>query len=273
MPQGIDHLVIAVAASDAAAAALEDRVGIAANGGGEHPGAGTHNLLAFVGDAYLELIGVRDAALAARWPVGAATLAALNAGGGLATYALFDDVLEATVAELQRVGSGIGSAARGSRVREDGAVVEWWTSTFERLGPFLPPFLIRHAREGPEWGDEAMRRRRAFVHPIGSSVSLVGLDLAVPDPAAVAFAYASQLGLEVQQENGTAQLVVGPHRIRLVQADAMERSATVVLAGGTQPVTAELFGLGFELRPLDQPAAPPTATSGRRRSASRRSAR
>ena len=78
MPSAIDHLVIAVADPDAAARELEAELGIAATGGGEHPGVGTYNRLVFLGDAYLELIGVGDEAAATRWPVGAAALRALT---------------------------------------------------------------------------------------------------------------------------------------------------------------------------------------------------
>ena len=74
MPGAIDHLVIAVPDPDAAAAVLEADLGIAFTGGGEHPGVGTYNRIAFLGDAFIELIGVRDAAAATRWPVGSATL-------------------------------------------------------------------------------------------------------------------------------------------------------------------------------------------------------
>ncbi len=195
MPSAIDHLVIAVADPDAAARELEAELGIAATGGGEHPGVGTYNRLAFVGDAYLELIGVRDDAAATRWPVGAATLRTLRAGGGLATYALVDDQLEATVSRLRAGGSRIGRVTPGSRTRPDGEKVEWWTATFGELGRDRPPFLIRHAYTGAEWSEEALVRRRTFVHPVGTSVGLAGLDLATRDPTSLAEAYARELGL------------------------------------------------------------------------------
>ena len=57
---GIDHLVIAVRDPDAAAATIERDLGIAFTGGGRHDAWGTFNRLAFLGDSYLELIGVFD---------------------------------------------------------------------------------------------------------------------------------------------------------------------------------------------------------------------
>ena len=100
MVASIDHLVIAVPDPDTAAGELSAALGLAFTGGGRHPGAGTYNRIAFLGDAYLELIGVDDRELAEANAIGAAVVRALDAGGGLATYALVDDEIETTVARL-----------------------------------------------------------------------------------------------------------------------------------------------------------------------------
>ena len=68
MPSGIDHVVIAVADPDASAAELTEKVGLAFTAGGCHEGLGTFNRIAFLGDAYLELMGVEDAAAAQGLP-------------------------------------------------------------------------------------------------------------------------------------------------------------------------------------------------------------
>jgi hypothetical protein len=159
MLRGIDHLVIAVADLDAATAELEAALGLAFTAGGSHPGAGTANRIAFFGEPYLELIAVEDEALARNRPIGAAALHALEAGGGLATYALLDDALEMTVAELRANNSAIGEATPGSRERPDGERVAWATATFERLGPDRPPFLIHHTATGAEWSHAALAER------------------------------------------------------------------------------------------------------------------
>jgi hypothetical protein len=246
MPSAIDHLVIAVADVDAAARELEAEMGIAATGGGEHPGVGTYNRLVFVGDAYLELIGVRDEAAATRWPVGAATVTALRGGGGLATYALRDDQLEATVSRLRGAGSTIGLVTPGSRTRPDGEKVEWWTATVDELGPERPPFLIQHAYRGAEWGDEAMQRRRTFVHPVGTPVVLAGLDIPTGDPAALAETYARDLGMSFASGSDLATLGIGPHEVRLLP----QRMVPVVhLVGGASAVSAELVQVRFEVTP------------------------
>jgi hypothetical protein len=55
---GIDHVALATEDPDAAAAELETKLGLAATGCGRHPAVGTYNRLFWLGDAYLELIGV-----------------------------------------------------------------------------------------------------------------------------------------------------------------------------------------------------------------------
>ncbi|HEX6475440.1 MAG TPA: VOC family protein [Candidatus Limnocylindria bacterium] len=249
MPSAIDHLVIAVRDPGAAAGELEAAVGLAATGGGEHPGVGTYNRLAFLGDAYLELIGVRDAAAATHWPVGLAALRSLASGGGFATYALVDDELDDTGPRLRDGGSAIGAVTAGARIRPDGEVVTWWTATFDDLGPERPPFLIRHDYHRAEWGDAAMAARRAFVHPAGTPIGLTGLDLATDDPAGLAETYARQLGIAFDVGEEGAVGVIGPHRVRLRPRASMPASAVVWLSGGMAPVAADLLGVRFELTP------------------------
>lgn len=255
MIRGIDHLVIAARDPDAAAAELTDRLGLAFTGGGRHPGAGTFNRLAFLGDAYLELIGIDDAETAARNPIGAAALRALETQDGLATYALVDDALEVTVAALRARGSSLGPAVRGSRRRPDGEEVEWWTATLERLGLNRPPFLIRHAPTGAEWGAAALEERRSFVHPIGSPVSLVRLDLAAADPPALAADYATEIGVELWAVADLAVASIGLHTVRLVPTRGTDVAATVVLGAAVDmPRSIEALGMRFDVEPVRVPA-------------------
>jgi len=249
MPSGIDHLVIAVPDPDAAAQQLENALGIVATGGGDHPGVGTFNRLAFLADAYLELIGVRDPAAAMRWPVGAATIRALAAGQGFATYALAHDGLEATVLRLGEAGSSIGPVTPGARTRPDGELVEWWTATFPDLGPDRPPFLIRHAYRGIEWGEQAMERRRTFTHRIGTPVSLIALDLAAGDPPAVAATYARELGVRFEPETNGIGTEIGRHHVSLMPGGESQAPAVVHLRGGLSATTVELFGVRFAMTP------------------------
>ncbi len=105
---GIDHLVIAVADPDTAAAELARDLGLEAGGGGRHDALGTFNRLVWLGDAYIELIGVFDRTLAEGSWIGAPTVRTLDAGGGLATWAVATDALDDDVARLRSIGSDLG---------------------------------------------------------------------------------------------------------------------------------------------------------------------
>ena len=250
MLRGIDHLVIAVPDLDAAVADLSESLGLAFTAGGRHPGAGTANRIAFLGEPYLELISVDDEAAARERPIGASALRALERGGGLATYALVDDALEVTVPELQANGSAIGAVTHGERERPDGEKVEWWTATFDRLSRYTPPFLIRHAYAGAEWGPQALEERRSFRHPIGSPVALHRLDIATPDPPALAADYFAQLGVEFWAVADLAVTTIGPHTIRLRPASEMQLPAVIVLgAAVAEPRSVDALGVRFLVEP------------------------
>src|SRR5689334_4616094 len=93
---GIDHLVLAVADPDAAAAELEAKLGLTSGGGGRHEAMGTFNRLIWLGDAYLELVGVFDRELALESWFGRPVVESLDRGGGLVTWVVaVDDIDEA----------------------------------------------------------------------------------------------------------------------------------------------------------------------------------
>ena len=197
---GIDHLVIAVRDPDACAATMAADLGLAVTGGGRHEHAGTFNRLAFLGDTYLELIGVFDRSLleaSTAFAVGRASLALLDEGReGLATWAVATDDATTEVERLRAAGSPIGSAVAGSRTRSDGEVVRWITA-FPALGPDRPPFLIEHEPVGAEWGPAALAARATFRHPRGGVVRLTGLTIPSPDPALAAARYRDEVGIDV----------------------------------------------------------------------------
>lgn len=262
MIRGIDHLVIACADPDAAAAELESAAGITCAGGGRHPGRGTWNRIAWLADgSYLELIGVDDAGLAARNPVGDAAVRCLaEQGEGLATYALRVDNLEATTAGLRAAGSSIGSPIPGSRTRQDGELVEWWTAFPEvPLSPTAPPFLIEHASVGAEWGQEAVAERAQFVHPLGSPVLLGRLDIAASEPASTAADLHAALGIDFWAVADLAVAEIGPHALRVVPRREMAVPAVVTLGARVDaPRTVDILGLRIDTRHVDLPvtAAP-----------------
>ena len=250
MANGIDHLVIAVADPDAAAAELTERVGLAFTAGGRHAGLGTINRIAFLGDGYLELMGVDDPGQAAGWPMGAAALQALEHGGGFATFALADDAIRITVPSLQANGSRIGPVVHGSRERPDGERVEWWSAAPPQLGPDRPPFLIKHLEAGAEWGTDALAARRAFVHPIGSPVRLVRLEIAVPDPLGLAAEYFQLLGVEFLTVGTVAVCTIGPHVVRLLPGAGPDPVVRVMVhAEIAAPRAVTLLGVSLAIEP------------------------
>jgi hypothetical protein len=261
MIRGIDHLVIACADPEAAAAELESRVGLRATSGGRHEGAGTWNRIAWLADgSYLELIGVDDRERALAQPVGAAAVRALDErGGGMAAFALLDDELELTVGGLQGAGSSLGVVSHGSRCNPDGELVEWWVSMPEgELGPAGPPFLIQHAYVGSEWSPEALATRATLSHPLGSPAILARLDLATHDPTWLAARYHEELGLEFWAVADLALTTVGRHTIRLVPNREMEVPAAVTLGGDIDaPRTAQALGLRFDVEPVVLPLPAP----------------
>jgi len=259
MIRGIDHLVIACADPDAAAAELEATVGITCAGGGRHAGRGTWNRIAWLADgSYLELIGVDDAGMALQNPVGAAAVRWLGEhGDGLATYALRVDDLESTAAGLRAAGASIGPATHGSRTRDDGELVEWWTAFPEvALSPTASPFLIEHAYAGAEWGREALADRARFAHPIGSPVVLSRVDIAAVEPASLAAELHADLGLDFWAVADLAVAEVGPHILRVVPRREMPVPVVVTLGAEVDsPRTADLLGMRFDIEHVDLPVA------------------
>jgi hypothetical protein len=244
---GIDHLVIAVRDPDTAADDLTDVLGVAWIGGGRHEAMGTFNRVAFLGDSYLELIGVFDPARVAENPqfaVGGATVAVLEAGReGLATYALATDDIVGDVNRLRASGSWIGNPVAGSRGRPDGDTVRWMTA-FPSLGPDRPPFLIEHELAGAEWGDEARAARAAFRHPVGGRVRLAGIEIGVHDPVAAVGRFDTEIGLAFDD---TGETRVGDQWIRLTAAGG---APVVELAcePGTPPLDVVGFGVRWRRR-------------------------
>ena len=245
---GIDHLVIAVRDPDAAAAALERDLGIAFTGGGRHEAWGTFNRLAFFGDSYVELIGVFDRALVAASgsAVGQASLAVLDAGAeGLATFALATDDIAGEVARLQAAGSPIAEPVEGARVRPDGETVRWRTAA-AALGPCEPPFLIEHAYEGAEWGDDARAARAAFQHPAGGRVRLTQLVLACAEPIAAAAASARTVGLVFQPSGDGFEAGIGHQVVRL--SGTVDAPPTVELSGDGWRGSRDVVSVGIRWR-------------------------
>ena len=253
---GIDHLVIGVPDPDAAAAQLERELGLAASGGGRHEAWGTFNRLVWLGDTYLELIGVFDGALAARSWIGAPTLAVLAGGGGLATWAIASDALEPDLEALRVAGSELGEPMAGQRRRDDGALVRWRVAAPRLLGLCEPPFLIEHDPTAAEWTPAERDARLALVHPLGGPVRLEVLELFVDDVNQTLQRFLRTIGLRFRPSiagGGARDATIGAQLVRLRprrpgSVSAVMRLAARVPAGRT----VELLGCRWVVRPAVQ---------------------
>jgi hypothetical protein len=250
---GIDHLVIAVADPDEAAGLIERELGLAATGGGRHDALGTFNRLIWLGDSYLELIGVFDRALAAASWLGAPTLRTLDMGGGLATWAIATDELDHDVAALRPTGSDLGEPIVGARRRTDGRVVRWRVSMPHQLGPDDPPFLIEHRPTSAEWTPTDCANRSAQRHPIGGPVRIEALELPVDDLNGTIQRLLRTTGLRFRPSlsgGGSRDADIGGQTVRLRPRRGGSGSVVIrLVAPVPEPRTAQLLGCRWVVRP------------------------
>jgi catechol 2,3-dioxygenase-like lactoylglutathione lyase family enzyme len=262
---GIDHTVIAVPDPDRAAATLEDKLGLRASEGGRHEHLGTFNRLIWLGDCYLELVGVFDPALAADSWLGRPVLARLKDGGGLATWAVGTDDLSGQL-RWAAVGALTGPID-GERRRTDGQLVRWRLA-YPQVLSATSPFFIEHDRTAVEWTPEESRARAMETHPIGGRVRLASLEIAAESTPAAAAGLRSLLATTAEPDGRRAVRVgVGQHFVRLAPRVLEGATAVIELATDT-PVrrrsarigTCEvrLTGLRRQVGSNEQPALTPT---------------
>jgi hypothetical protein len=217
MLAGIDHVVLAVEDPEAVAATLAEKLGLEATGGGRHEAMGTFNRLVWLGDSYLELIGVIDRELAVRSWLGPPVLAAIERGGGLATWAVAVDDLDRQLTWLPPDAGFVGPLD-GERRRDDGRIVRWRLAHPPALDA-TTPFLIQHDVTGAEWTPDERTARAEQRHPVGGRVRLAGIEIAT-DTAPVAAGRLRRL-LATSAEpagRGVVRIALGRQEARIVQA-------------------------------------------------------
>jgi hypothetical protein len=238
---GIDHIVLATDDPDAAAATLASTLGLAAAEGGRHDALGTVNRLVWLGDAYLELIGVFDTGLAARSWLGGPVLNALVGGGGLVTWAVAVDDLD----EALRWGppdGGLLGPLDGERRRPDGRRVHWRLARPAPVGP-TAPFLIEHDVAGAEWTAEERAARADERHPLGGRVRLAGIELLAPSPAVAAARLRRLLAVAVEPAGrGAVRVRFGEQEARFVAA--RERGPALVDLVADVPLRTKVARIG-----------------------------
>jgi Glyoxalase-like domain len=122
---------------DAAADRWREAFGLVAAPGGAHPRWGTANRIVPLGDAYLELIGVVEPAVAAGTVLGRTLLGLTEDGDGWFSLCLADDDIEATAARLDL------EVEPGSRITPDGRELRWRGAGIDaqEREPWLPFFI------------------------------------------------------------------------------------------------------------------------------------
>jgi Glyoxalase-like domain len=147
----LDHVVIAVADLEAAAEEIETRYGLASIEGGRHPGWGTANRIIPLGETYLELVAVVDAAEAAGSDFGRRVASGVSDVARPLGWVVRTDELEKTA---RRLGLSVGA---GSRALADGRTLRWRYAGIEEptADPSLPFFI--------QWAPETALPGRAEV--------------------------------------------------------------------------------------------------------------
>jgi len=246
MLTGIDHFIVAVPSPDAAALELEHTLGLKAGPGGRHEEYGSFNRLVWLGDSYIELLGVADRALAAHAWFGARTLGVLDeSGAGYVGMALVVDDLVAQMADLHQQGSRLGQPVAGERARPDGRVVRWRVAVPPEADPDVGlVFLIEHDTEAAEWTSEERAQRAADEHPLGGPARLARVEMPVGDLQAVTMRLHRDGGLAFRPSlagGGARDANAGSQIVRLVPAVA-GTLPTVVVRGGSTERRAVLAG-------------------------------
>jgi hypothetical protein len=250
---GIDHVVIAVADLDAATAAVEVRLRLSPGGGGRHEGQGTHNRLFWLGDSYLELMGIFDAALAQKSWWGSHVLTVLAQGeAGYAALALRSDDLDADIGRFRERSSPISDPAPGERVRPDGEIVRWRIGHLPAPDPELGLiFVIEHDESAAEWRPADRAARASQVHPMDRAVRLLRVSLPVHAPGRTGMLLLRDFGLQFRPSlagGGVRDTSLGDQVLRLEHGGG-ESQPIVVITGSPSPGELRLLGLRWLLQP------------------------
>jgi hypothetical protein len=147
-----DHLVPRRQISSEGIDGIEQRLGIKATPGGQHPGLGTRNALVALGPtSYLEIIGPDPDQPKPAGPrrFGIDDLTAPR----IVRWVVKSDALDAVSARAAKAGITLGAVTSGSRRRPDGVVLSCATRIeyrrCRRLAPFTDWARLHIRRRGP----------------------------------------------------------------------------------------------------------------------------
>jgi hypothetical protein len=161
----LDHVLIAVAELRSAGLEIEEHYGLASVEGGNHPAWGTANRIVPLGDSYLELIAVVDAAKAGQSAIGRWVAAAVSSTLRPLGWAV-------RTAQLDEVARRLGlSVHAGSRTTPGGDQMRWRSAGIDQAAaePSLPFFI--------EWGPRTQLPGRAEIHHSAGAAKIARLVL------------------------------------------------------------------------------------------------
>jgi hypothetical protein len=187
----LDHLIFAALDLDEGVREVEARFGVRAGEGGQHTGQGTHNKLVALGPtSYLEIIAPDPSQPdpAGPRPYGVDGIA----GSGLVGWAIACEDIDAAIERAREDGFDPGDVIDGHRLRPDGTMLRWRTTSNARTAGSIP-FLI-------SWGSTA--------HPAASApagLRLESLHIEHPTPEVIRRALrALDADVDVQQADAPA---------------------------------------------------------------------
>ena len=161
----LDHVLIAVADLRAAGLEIEERYGLTSLEGGNHPAWGTANRIVPLGDSYLELIAVVDAAMARQSSIGQWVASAASSTLRPLGWAVRTSQIDVIAGRLDL------SVHAGSRRTPGGDEVRWRSAGIDEAAaePSLPFFI--------EWGPKTQFPGRAETHHAAGAATIAGLAL------------------------------------------------------------------------------------------------
>lgn len=177
-----DHVVHVVERPEEVALQCEQRFGFVTAAGGEHPGFGTYNRLAYFGLSYLEWVSLKSEAVAQETVFGRHVIHGLASGGGARWFAFRTNCMDKIVAAWNRQGLPYVGPVAASRTRPDGRVLRWRMLFPRRQTAGLElPFLI-------EWEEDDETRLASMggikedaARTFGNSARIEALTLCLGD--------------------------------------------------------------------------------------------